>query len=912
MTTPAGRLGRATARVEMLTVALLVAGSAAALLTAAHAGDLAARGVAELADAGVITICAIEAGIARRGARSRFWALLAIAFSLLAGGYVASAMSRWLPHTPLAALSVVTVLAAYPFLMAALGVRAIHEEGFESGLATFCDVGMLVVALLTACLPVLADSLDRLGTGEALMGGLTWAGNVGLFAGGVWLLYRLPARGRTGAVVLMVVALALFSIVSLAEIVATAHGGPPSWEIAIGYGAAYAVLAGAPRRDRAEPSGGVDLPRGGGAWRAPIPYLALCPLIGLWIVAAAGGHDTLPLSGGIIVVALLALTRQLLLLRDHRAVIAAEHLRVRELTLMQEVARTLASTLDLDDVFSEVLRATSALLSPPGSQHCLATLMRLEGGVLVSVAQHDEEGFARFTGGRYELATHPRLAEILDGRRVGRGRMADTEMPEDTAAAIQAAGLQGWAAAPLHVEGAPFGILTASARHRPAFDETDLGRLGGIAHLAELAIANALSYRRQLEAASTDHLTGLRNRRHFEDRLESLPRERFAVLAIDVDGLKAVNDEYGHEGGDDILRAVATTLRGLIRPGDVLARVGGDEFAVLLHDTDGPEAEAVGERMQRAMHGTTVGRGAPRISVGYAGGAAGEDGLTVWRRADEALYRAKRVGRDRVEGHAPGDAGRRTTSRAGWSELLSAVLSAHVLRSAYQPIVRIDDRSVIGYEALARLPAAAAEDDVEELFATAKRLGMLRDLDWLGRRAALGGAARLLRPGDALFVNISSVALLDPVHDVDQMLLLCRWSGRSPEEVVLEITERETIGEVGRLRGVLASYREHGFRFALDDVGEGHSTLEVLTAARPEFVKVARSLVKGAGGDAGLAAIRATVEFARATDAEVIAEGVETEADAEAMAALGVGCGQGWLFGRPRLVPGRTPRSVAS
>jgi EAL domain-containing protein (putative c-di-GMP-specific phosphodiesterase class I) len=164
--------------------------------------------------------------------------------------------------------------------------------------------------------------------------------------------------------------------------------------------------------------------------------------------------------------------------------------------------------------------------------------------------------------------------------------------------------------------------------------------------------------------------------------------------------------------------------------------------------------------------------------------------------------------------------------------------------------------------------------------------------------------------GTALFMNISSVALLDPVHDVDQMLLLCRWSGRSPEDVVLEITERETISEVGRLRGVLASYREHGFRFALDDVGEGHSTLEVLTAARPEFVKIARSLVRGADSDASVAAIRATVEFARATDATVIAEGVETEVDAELMAGLGVGCGQGWLFGRPVLLPQAFLRAV--
>ena len=908
MSTLGARLSGGAIR-ERAAVVLLVAGAAGGWLTSSHAGDLPSRGVTEIADAGIILLCTAGAAAAWRAGRSWFWGLLAVALALLTAGYAASALSRAWAFPAVATVAVVAVLAAYPFLLAALCVRAVNEEGFESGLATFCDVGMLVVALLTACLPVVVDSLMAIGTGDAVAHLLTWAGNVGLFAGGVWLLYRLPPRRRSGGVVLMVAALGLFSLVSLAEIVAEAYGGPSEWVLGVGYGACYAILCGAPRRDTALGDGEEAL-SDTVSWRAVVPYLALCPLIVLWVAAAVGHRDLLLLSAGIILVSLLALTRQILLLREHRAVIRAEHQRVRELTLMQEVARNLAATLDLDAVFAEVLRATSVMLSPPGSRPCMATLMRLEGDTLVSVAQHDEEGPAVFTGNRYPLATHPRLAEILAGGGIGAGTMGETAMASATAAAVRDAGLRGWAIAPILVEGAPFGMLTASARHREEFEAAELQRLGGIVHLAELAITNALSYERQRDAASTDHLTGLRNRRCFEDRLASLPRVPFAVLAIDVDGLKAVNDEYGHEAGDDLLRAVARTLGGLIRPGDVLARVGGDEFALLLHGVDGAEAEAVGERMQRAMHGTTVGRGSPRISVGYAAGSQGDDGVALWRRADEALYEAKRIGRDRVEGVGRTGTRGAVATRQGWTELLDRVLTMQSLGSAYQPIVRLGDRRVIGYEALARLPESMPATDVEELFATAKRLGMLRDLDWLGRRAAMSGAGPVVAGGHALFINISSVALLDPVHDVDQMLLLCRWSGRSPDDVVLEITERETISEVSRLRGVLASYREHGFRFALDDVGEGHSTLEVLTAARPEFVKIARSLVQGADSDASVAAIRATVEFARATDATVVAEGVETEAEARLMERLGVGCGQGWLFGRPMLLPSRAYRQA--
>src|SRR5439155_2153450 len=145
----------------------------------------------------------------------------------------------------------------------------------------------------------------------------------------------------------------------------------------------------------------------------------------------------------------------------------------------------------------------------------------------------------------------------------------------------------------------------------------------------------------------------------------------------------------------------------------------------------------------------------------------------------------------------------------------------------------------------------------------AQRMGMTREIDYLCRRNALEGA-RSLPLEHALFINISVAALLDPEHDPDQMLFLARLTGRRPHQVVLEISERESITDLERFATAIAAYRDKGFRFAVDDVGEGHSTFEMLAAAVPEYVKLARHFI-GRIGDAGpRAAIIAACSFARA------------------------------------------------
>jgi diguanylate cyclase (GGDEF)-like protein/PAS domain S-box-containing protein len=403
---------------------------------------------------------------------------------------------------------------------------------------------------------------------------------------------------------------------------------------------------------------------------------------------------------------------------------------------------------------------------------------------------------------------------------------------------------------------------------------------------------------RMAELASTDRLTGLKNRREFDRILGTIPRQPFAILAIDVDHLKRVNDQFGHEAGDTVLRTVATTLALMLRGWDVIARVGGDEFAAILLDVDPAEAASAAQRLRAAMHLVPTPGGRSNISLGWASAPAGTDPMSAWRRADECLYEAKRSGRDRVIGRHVDGAEQVTPSGSSVTELIGQLVAGMPIHAVYQPIVDLNDGHVVGYEALARPEGFGASDSVETLFEVAHRSGHIRDLDWLCRRAALGQASSL-PPGILLFMNVSVAALLDPLHDVDQLLLLLEWTGRTPHRLILEIGEHESVHDLDRLRLVLASYRTAGIRFAIDDLGEGFATTELLETAEPEFVKLARSLTMNAARRSSRAAIKTALTFARVHDSIVIAEGVENELVSDQVRSLNIPLGQGFGLGRP-------------
>jgi len=502
-------------------------------------------------------------------------------------------------------------------------------------------------------------------------------------------------------------------------------------------------------------------------------------------------------------------------------------------------------------------------------------------------------GAERLLGYRHDQIRGRHIADLHEPDGGDGHRVADQQLGE--AARSGNSEDEGWR---VRRDGSRIWVTVITAPLRGGGDQLEgflcIVRDAGERRDAQLALQKTAENLEQL--AATDALTGLRNRREFDRVLRTIPRDRFAVLAIDVDHLKEVNDTQGHDAGDLLLRSVATTLSLLVRGWDVLARIGGDEFGVLLPGVGPDEAAKVAERMRVAMH--SVHAYDARISVGWATAPAGADPRTVWMSADASLYQAKRSGRDQSAGGEFADDEPARASGPSNTEMLAELFNGGALAAVYQPIVGLADGHVIGYEALARPAHVGATDSVESLFGMARQTGRIRELDWLCRRVAVGNAS-LLPDGATLFVNSSMTALLDPLHDVDQLLLLLRWAQWPAARMVLELGQHEAIPDLPRLLEVLTRYRAAGIRFAVDDVGEGHATLPLLAAVRPEFVKVARSLTMTASREASRTAIEAALAFGRSSGATTIAEGVENQFAADQMQAIGIEFGQGFGLAKP-------------
>ncbi|HET6811678.1 MAG TPA: EAL domain-containing protein [Acidimicrobiales bacterium] len=411
-----------------------------------------------------------------------------------------------------------------------------------------------------------------------------------------------------------------------------------------------------------------------------------------------------------------------------------------------------------------------------------------------------------------------------------------------------------------------------------------------------------------------DSLTGLANQALFRDRvhhaLTRLSRRGapLAVLFLDLDGFKNINDSLGHTAGDELLISMAERVQGCLRVTDTAARLGGDEFAVLLEDlTTEHEATVVAERIivslarpfRSAGREVVVG-----VSVGIAFGAVGISADQLLRNADLAMYTAKR--------HHPGgyqifrsDMHTRALERLELEVDLRRGLGRGELEVAYQPIVTADGSDIAGVEALARWRHPTRGLLMPDSFiALAEETGLIRELGRQVLNRACHQAREWQRCGlgvDDLTVSVN----LSPrqlYHDqiVDEVRQALVSSGLAPGCLTLEVTETAMMTDSQRAIGKLHELKALGVRLAVDDFGTGYSSLSYLERFPVDILKIDRAFVSPIGdgeGESSLAS--AIVSLARTMRLTAVAEGVETRQQAEVLAALGCDYAQGYFFWRP-------------
>jgi len=508
-----------------------------------------------------------------------------------------------------------------------------------------------------------------------------------------------------------------------------------------------------------------------------------------------------------------------------------------------------------------------------------------------------------------------------------------------------------WLGVPLTRDGAPTGVIAVQSYSADVvFSPADQELLTFVAHHIDGALARKrtqeylkathaeLEFRveartRELEQANRelraqigervraqqrlthqarhDHLTGLPNRVFLLDRLDSMMlqmfepgRLPFAVLFLDLDRFKLINDSMGHAAGDAMLIEVGRRIRAAIGVEDVVARLGGDEFAIVLEsvadgDAAGEVASLVLKKLGRSMW--VAGRELfPSASIGIA----------LWqpryrhadellRDADAAMYRAKARGRDRSERFDE-------EMRAEAMRLLDleADLRRAIQRDAFepyfQPIVRLSDGAVVGHEALLRwkhelhgsLPPS-------EFIRVCEDSGLIEQVDWLLYRKVVAWMGR--SPGGYVSINVS------PRHFhaedfAERLLRIADDAGVDPRRLRIEITEGALLDDAPRAARILGTLRGHGVLALLDDFGTGFSALSYLHRFPIQALKIDQSFVAGLVGEThaeSLALVRAILALAGTLGIDTIGEGVETEHQRQLLADLGCAYGQGYLFGRP-------------
>lgn len=410
-----------------------------------------------------------------------------------------------------------------------------------------------------------------------------------------------------------------------------------------------------------------------------------------------------------------------------------------------------------------------------------------------------------------------------------------------------------------------------------------------------------------------DPLTNLPNRLFLRDQLHRAlagmrrrPERSFALLHLDIDRFKWFNDSLGHQAGDAVLYEFAQRLKESVRPTDVVGRLSGDEFAILLATDTQPHATSqVAQRIQQAMQQPMQIAGRElhvSVSIGIAMG--GEEYQTIdeiLHDADTALSHAKEAGRQRfVLVNQEPDAA--ATERLELEQQLRKALARKEFIPFFQPIVELRSGNVVGYEALIRwqhpqrgiLPPGG-------FLAIAEETGLMQPIDWLMYRQACLAARPLLADGSFLSMNVSPRHFQNP-HFGSALLQLLADTQLAPQQLHIEVTETTLLSDPTAAIRTLQALQDAGIRTALDDFGTGYSSLGHVHRFPLSMIKIDRSFTNDLDRAAAVrstAIIQAVLGLGKALALDIVAEGIETDAQRRLLQTMGCRYGQGYYFGRP-------------
>ncbi len=533
------------------------------------------------------------------------------------------------------------------------------------------------------------------------------------------------------------------------------------------------------------------------------------------------------------------------------------------------------------------------------------------GTILVAVRSVSENRLAQQRlMGLLETATH--APDWTDEAHIERSLIVQAErtLRQATASFRDEPPIAPEIGAPIEVPGRPTRHLVVTSQvSSHGFDQHDRAALEALTAVGVSAFNRRRLSDEMTYLARHDALTGLHNRAIFTDRLTQAlarrgPRGQVAVLYIDLDGFKEVNDVLGHEAGDGLLALVAQRINLCLRLGDTAARLGGDEFGILLDDlTEEEQADVVGQRLLEALEiPFDIAHRQVRVQASIGIALSGPEPWSAEKlinSADTAMYAAKNRGKGRAERFLPQMREAELTRLELESALREAVGTDQV-RLHFQPVVDLETGEIEGFEALARWTHPTLGSVPPDVFiAAAERLGIIHTLGLQLLERAHDGGRQLARAAGrplSIGVNLSAIQVTDPIL-VERVGELVAWD---PEvQLVLELTEGILLGDDPSTIAALHGLREAGARLAVDDFGVGYSSVGYLHRLPVDILKIDKLFVAELHDPRSRALVEGVVAMARAMDLTVVVEGVEDWGSAVALRDLRCELAQGYLFSRP-------------